>query len=178
MREGTFNRALWELFSVITIELPPLRERREDIPELVQYFITRSNAELGRSFRGVDDQVARRLQNHAWPGNVGELERAIRRACIVARGQGVTVADLGDSLDHSSLSPQLDAEPQLVRTVRQALHDRLVKGSGQSPYHALTTLVEETIVDEALAITNGNQLKASELLGLNRTTLRKKMPLP
>lgn len=178
VRDGTFNRELWELLSVITIELPPLRERREDIPELVQHFIARSNAELGRAFRGVDDQVARRLQNHAWPGNVGELERVIKRACIVARGQVVTVADLGDSLERTSLSSQPDAEPQLARTVRQALHDRLVKGSGQSAYHAITALVEETLVDEALSITNGNQLKASDLLGLNRTTLRKKMPTP
>lgn len=176
VRDGSLSRELIDAISVITLDLPPLRERREDIPELVQHFVTRANAELGRSFKGVDEAAARRLQQHAWPGNVGELERVIRRACIVARGQAITLADLGDSLDRPAFSAAPDAEPSLARAVRQALHDRLVKNSPASAYHAITTLVETTLVDEALAITNGNQLKASSLLGLNRTTLRKKMP--
>ncbi len=175
-RDGRLSRELVEAISVITLDLPPLRDRRDDIPELVQHFVTRANAELGRAFRGVDDAAAKRLQQHAWPGNVGELERVIRRACIVARGQAITLADLGDSLDRPAFAAAPDAEPALARAVRQALHDRLVKSSGASAYHAITTLVETTLVDEALAITNGNQLKASSLLGLNRTTLRKKMP--
>lgn len=176
VRDGHLSRELVDAISVITLDLPPLRDRREDIPELVQHFVNRANAELGRGFKGVDDAAARRLQQHAWPGNVGELERVIRRACIVARGQAITLADLGDSLDRSAFPASPDAEPSLARAVRQALHDRLVKNSPASAYHAITTLVETTLVDEALAITNGNQLKASSLLGLNRTTLRKKMP--
>jgi DNA-binding NtrC family response regulator len=175
-RDGRLSRELVEAISVITLDLPPLRERRDDIPELVQHFVTRANAELGRAFKGVEDAAAKRLQQHAWPGNVGELERVIRRACIVARGQAITLADLGDSLDRPAFAAAPDAEPALARAVRQALHDRLVKSSAASAYHAITTLVETTLVDEALAITNGNQLKASSLLGLNRTTLRKKIP--
>ncbi len=175
-RDGRLSRELIEAISVITLDLPPLRERREDIPELVQHFVSRANAELGRAFKGVDDAAAKRLQQHAWPGNVGELERVIRRACIVARGQAITLADLGDSLDRPAFAAAPEAEPALARAVRQALHDRLVKSAQASAYHAITTLVETTLVDEALAITNGNQLKASSLLGLNRTTLRKKMP--
>jgi DNA-binding NtrC family response regulator len=142
----------------------------------VQHFLNRANAELGRMVKGVEETVGRRLQQYGWPGNVGELERVIRRACIVARGQTISVEDLGDSLDRPAVQAAPDAEPALARAVRQALHDRLVKGAQASAYHAITTLVETTLVDEALAITHGNQLKASSLLGLNRTTLRKKMP--
>ena len=175
-RDGALSRELADALSVITLALPALRDRRDDIPELVQHFLARANAELGRSFKGVEEAASRRLHQHAWPGNVGELERVIRRACIVARGQTITLADLGDSLDRPAVAASPDAEPALARAVRQALHDRLVKGAAASAYHAITTLVETTLVDEALAITNGNQLKASSLLGLNRTTLRKKMP--
>ncbi len=174
-REGRVSRELLDALSVITLPLPPLRERREDIPDLVQHFLLRANTELGRVFKGVEEAVTRMLVQHAWPGNVGELERVIRRACIVARGQMISVADLGASLDQAAVAVAPDAEPLLSGAVRQALHDRLVKGSSVSAYHAITTLVETTLVDEALAITNGNQLKASALLGLNRTTLRKKM---
>ena len=74
--------------------LPPLRERRDDIPLLVRHFIQRFNAELNRAIRGVDEGRAE-LQEHAWPGNVGELERVIKRACIVARSDVITADDVG-----------------------------------------------------------------------------------
>lgn len=175
-RTGHPGRELLDALSVITLTLPPLRERRDDIPSLVQHFVTRANAELGRTFRGVDAAALERLAGYAWPGNVGELERVIRRAAIVARGQTLTAADLGDVLEGGQAAPAAEPESGLERAVRQALHERLVRGAEASAYHVITTLVEATLVDEALAITHGNQLKASSLLGLNRTTLRKKMP--
>ncbi len=174
-RAGRPGKDLLDALSVVTLQLPPLRDRREDIPELVHHFIGRANAELGRAFKAVDEPALVRLRQYPWPGNVAELERAIRRACILGRGPMITLAELGESLERTSPS-SVDAEPGLQHAVRVALHDRLVKGLEASAYHAITTLVESTLVDEALAITNGNQLKASSLLGLNRTTLRKKMP--
>jgi DNA-binding NtrC family response regulator len=176
-RAGTFSRDLYDELAVITLRLPPLRERRDDIPVLVRYFIQRFNQELSREIRGVDDQVARRLQDHAWPGNAGELERVIKRACIVTRSNLIGLGDIGESLTDSRFPGRPDVASMLDRAVRSALQERLVQmpPSG-SVYHDIVDVVETALVSEALTITNGNQVKAAEILGVNRATLRKKMP--
>lgn len=177
-KSGAFNQQLYDELAVVTLRLPPLRERRDDIPLLTRRFIQRFNVELNREIRGVDDQVARALQQHAWPGNVAELERVIKRACIVARSYVVTMDDIGDSLASSRFSGTPDAASALERAVRTAFHDRLVqeRQPGSSVFHEVVDTVESMLVREALVITNGNQLKAAEILGVNRATLRKKMP--
>ena len=177
-RAGKFAQALYDELAVVTLRLPPLRERRDDIPLLVRQFVQRFNVELNRDIRGVEDQVARALQQHSWPGNVGELERVIKRACIVARSNVITTDDVRDSLADSRFPGRPDVESALERSVRGALHERLVqsRGSESSPFHDVVDAVESVLVREALVITNGNQLKAAEILGVNRATLRKKMP--
>lgn len=179
VRHDAFSRELFDELAVITVRVPPLRERREDIPLLVGHFIHRFNAELSRSIRGTDEKVASALHAYPWPGNVAELERVVKRACIVARSEVITLEDLGDTLSDSQVASRRDAESALVRSVREALHDRLVQepASAPSPFHQIVDVVETTLVTEALAITNGNQVKAAEILGVNRATLRKKMPL-
>ena len=177
-KAGTFVPQLYDELAVVTLRLPPLRERRDDIPLLVRQFVKRLNVELNREIRGVDDQVARALQQHAWPGNVGELERVIKRACIVARSNMITMHEIGESLADSRFGGHPDVESALERAVRSALHERLVLASGpdSSVFHDVVEAVESTLVREALVITNGNQLKAGEILGVNRATVRKKMP--
>ncbi len=173
---GRFNRELFEALTVISLRLPPLRNRRDDIPLLVRHFIQRFNFELNRNIKAVDEGVTRALQAHAWPGNVGELERVIKRACIVANGDVITIDDLGDSLSRDRLHITHEAESSLARATRAALHERLVESStGASVFHAIVDLVETTLVNEALTITNGNQVKAADILGVNRATLRKKI---
>jgi DNA-binding NtrC family response regulator len=177
---GTFSLELHELLRVMTVRLRPLRERRDDIPPLVRHFIQRFNDELSRTITGVDDAVMKRLSEHGWPGNAAELERVLKRACIVARGEVITVADLGDSLSGGRLLGRQGAESALARAARTALHERLVEktpAGDSSVYHEIVGVVEASLVDEALTITNGNQVKASELLGVNRATLRKKAEL-
>jgi DNA-binding NtrC family response regulator len=174
---GTFSRSLYDELAVITIRMPPLRDRHQDIPLLVRYFIQRFNAELSRSVRGVDDQVASALAEYPWPGNVAQLERVIKRACIVTRSQIITMDDLGDTLGEVRMSGSPDSHGSLARALRTVLHDRLVqKGGSESVYHDIVDRVETALVEEALTITNGNQVKAAEILGVNRATLKKKMP--
>lgn len=178
MASGAFNRELYEALAVITLRLPPLRERKEDIPLLVRHFVQRFNEQLSRTGKGVDQQVALRLQEHPWPGNVGELERVIKRACVVTRSDVITLEDLGDSLTDNRPSGHQGADAALVRAARTALQERLVDvpGTSTTPYHDIIDVVETTLAREALSITNGNQVKAAELLGVNRATLRKKLP--
>jgi DNA-binding NtrC family response regulator len=175
---GNFSRELYDEIGVIVLRLPPLRERREDIPLLVQHFIQRFNVELNRSIRGVDDQVARLMQAHAWPGNLAELERVIKRAAIVTRSDVITLHDIGESLTDNRFPGRPDVESALERAVRASLQERLVQadGTASSAFHDIVDAVESTLVREALAITNGNQVKAADILGVNRATLRKKMP--
>jgi two-component system, NtrC family, nitrogen regulation response regulator GlnG len=175
---GTFSRELYQTLGVITLRLPPLRDRRDDIPLLVRHFVQRLNAYLNRTILRVDDEVSRLLQEYAWPGNVAELEVVLKRACIVARSDVITTDEIG-GLGDSRFPARQDVESTLVRAVRTALQERLVESSGAadaSAFHDIIDLVETALVKEGLAITNGNQLKAAAILGVNRATLRKKMP--
>lgn len=173
---GAFSAELYEALAVVTISLPPLRDRREDLPILVRYFLQRFNDELNRSVKGLDDQVLQRFQEHSWPGNVGELESILKRACIVARSDVVTLEEIGQSLSDNRKPGRQDAESALCRAARVALQERLVETSSSpsSLFHDIVDLVETTLVKEALTITSGNQVKAADLLGVNRATLRKK----
>ena len=173
--DGTFTRELYEVLAVVTITVPPLRERRDDIPLLVRHFIQRYNEELNRTIRSVDERVLQRFQEYEWPGNVGELASVMKRACIVTGSDVITMQDIGESLSTGRMPGRQDLESALSRAARLALQERLVESDGSSsPFHEIVDIVEATLVREALTITKGNQVKASELLGVNRATLRKK----
>jgi two-component system nitrogen regulation response regulator GlnG len=173
---GTFSRDLYDAISLITIHVPPLRERRDDLPLLIRHFIQIINAKLNRSIRGVDDPAMKKLQDHAWPGNVRELERVLTRAAILVAGDVITANDLSFLTDSVFMAGS-DGLSGLERSARAALQERLVEAApGASVFHQIVDAVEAALVKEALAITNGNQVKASELIGLNRATLRKKAP--
>lgn len=177
---GEFNLELFDLLRLISIEIPPLRARRDDIPELVDYFIRRNNEELDRDIKGVESAVLKMFETYGWPGNVAQLENVVKRACILSRGNIITRDDIGESLDESAAPKREQLDSQVDVAVRQKLHQSLIESdrdSARSVFHDIITRIENTIVLEALAITGGNQVKAAEILGLNRATLRKKMNL-
>lgn len=176
---GAFSVELHDFLSVITVTMPPLRERRGDIALLAREFARRFSVELGRPIVGFADDALAAMSQYAWPGNVAELEYAVKRACVITNGDVVTLADIGDSLTGRRVIARSDGDTSLEGVARAALHDRLAQSSrAGSPYHDIVTMVEEALVREALQITRGNQVKASELLGLNRATLRKKTGSP
>ncbi len=174
--DKAFSRELYEVLALVSLRLPPLRDRREDIPLLVHHFVEVFGDELDRRISGVDTEVLRRFQEHQWPGNVRELEGVIKRACIVTRSDVITLDDIGENISDSRFPGRGDLESSLARAVRVALQERIAerKAGASSVFHDIVSLVEATLVHEALTITSGNQVKASELLGVNRATLRKK----
>ena len=176
VKQDAFDHELFDTLSVITIAIPPLRDRRDDIPLLVAHLIRRFNGELNRHIKGIDAAVAEKFREHSWPGNVRELEVVLKRACILARADVITVDDLGSGLGVESNSPA-QSDAGVKGAVTQALHERLAQPGDKhgSPFHDLVDLVETVLVDEALKITKGNQVKAAEILRVNRATLRKKM---
>jgi DNA-binding NtrC family response regulator len=178
-QSGSFDRELHAALSVVTVKLPPLRERGEDIPLLVRHFIQRFNVEFDRTIAGADDRVLAVLQEYSWPGNVAELETVVKRGCILARSDVITVDEVGDRLGERRSISRRDAESSLATAARTALQERLVNTPDDatlSAYHDIIDVVETTLVQEALKITNGNQVKAAAVLGVNRATLRKKIP--
>ncbi len=144
------------------------------------HFTKSCNEEFETAIRGADPRVLEVLRAHPWPGNVAELSNVVKRACLLARGEVITVDDLGDSLEAGSLPGSEEAESALLAAVRNALLRRLSEegeGAGASAFHDIVGRVEKILVREALTMTSGNQVKAAALLNLNRTTLRKKIQL-
>jgi len=176
VEQGEFNRELYDELAVITLRLPPLRERRDDIAPLVDVLIRRLSRETGRQIQGIDSKVAKMFREHSWPANISELASVIRRAGILSSTGVISTDDLGDSLSARRQSVRRTGDSALAKATREALRERLAAGgdSGGSAYHDVVSVVEETMVAEALDITAGNQVKAAELLGVNRTTLRKR----
>lgn len=173
---GEFQRELHDEIAVITLRLPPLRERRDDLPQLVEVLLRRLSREIGRAIQGIDSAVAKMFREHTWPANIGELSGVLRRAGILSSTGVITPDDLGDSLSARRQSVRRTGDSALAKATREALRERLAAGIDPhgSAYHDVVTIVEETLVAEALDITSGNQVKAAEMLGVNRTTLRKK----
>jgi DNA-binding NtrC family response regulator len=180
VQQGSFNPELFDALRVITIRLPPLAERRDDIPELVAHFIKVCNAALGKTVKCVDARGLELLADHAWTGNVAELEHVIKRASILARGDVITADEIRDLLEDRPRAVREETDAALTAAVRKALQQRLAEAPGDKawpPFHDIVGRAEKILVREALAMTSGNQLRAAELLGLNRTTLRNKMRL-
>lgn len=168
--EGRFREDLFYRLNVITIHLPPLRERKEDILPLVQHFIRKFSAENNRNISTeVDPDVLRALEEYPWPGNVRELENVIERAVVIARGDRITLDCLPDEI----LDPRA-AEQFLHRLKSEDPTRDLPIAQGISFYDEVAKF-EISLIRRALEITGGNQSRAARLLGMNTTTLNSKI---
>ncbi|MDR6293004.1 MULTISPECIES: nitrogen regulation protein NR(I) [Inquilinus] len=184
VRQGLFREDLFYRLNVVPIRLPPLRERSEDIPALVSHFMRRAAAE-GMSEKSLDKRAMERLTRHRWPGNVRELENLARRLCALYSqetiGVDVIEAELSDALPQQGLV-EPGAEPAgegLSAAVERHLRDYFAAHAGSLPssglYDRVLREVERPLITLSLGATRGNQIRAAELLGLNRNTLRKKI---
>jgi two-component system nitrogen regulation response regulator GlnG len=171
---GTFRRDLYYRLNGLTISLPPLRERLEDIPLLVEHFVTQLNRKLERHIETIAPEVLQLLASYDWPGNVRELENVVRYALIHARGNVVTLASLPQMLATAAgLATSVGSDSlNLVPYVR----DRLQSGTGDL-YRVVLAEVDRILLREVLAHVGGNQVHASQLLGISRSTLRSKLGL-
>ncbi|HBB40969.1 MAG: Fis family transcriptional regulator [Nitrospirae bacterium CG18_big_fil_WC_8_21_14_2_50_70_55] len=170
--EGGFRIDLFHRLNGVTIELPALRDHFDDLPDLLAHFIQRLNVELGLHLRGFEPAAVALLAAYPWPGNVRELENTVRRAMVMARLDYLSADAVRDAL-----STQAHAvggiDPRCASLVEQAFDRAVVDGVG--PYAAVMAMVERLVVKVALARTKGNQVQAARLLGITRTTLRKKI---
>lgn len=173
-----FREDLYFRLNVVPIEVPPLRERREDIPRLVEYFLAKYGTLLANETKQFSPDAVDYFSTGDWPGNVRELENAIKRVLVLSRGHIVTGKEArtilsGDvSVTGTSKTSTLD---DLVSLKIRAAVQTLAQNHATDLYDKLLLNFEKPLISAALEMTEGNQLKAAELLGLNRNTLRKKI---
>jgi two-component system, NtrC family, nitrogen regulation response regulator GlnG len=181
IRQGLFREDLFYRINVVPIRLPPLRERSEDIPALVRHFLAQAGAE-GLPGKTLDQPAMDRLKSYRWPGNVRELENLVRRLTALY-AQEVIGADVIDvELAEALLPGELAAAPAnegLSAAVERHLKDYYAAHKDTLPaaglYDRVLREVERPLILLTLAATRGNQIRAAQLLGLNRNTLRKKI---
>ncbi len=159
--EGTFRQDLYYRLNVIPVKLPPLRDRREDVPLLAQHFLQKLCADMGRPTATMSQEAIRRLMAYSWPGNVRQLENMVERALTFSQGRPqIDVADLG---------LEIAEEPAIAATSGPSLPDDGID------FESYIGGVELAIIRQSLERTRGNKRQAAKLLNLKRTTLIEKL---
>ena len=167
MEEGRFRRDLYYRLAVVPVRLPPLREREGDVVLLARHFVAKYGEQIkGRPVSLAPDAESALLA-HPWPGNVRELQNVVQRALLKLAGARVSAKDL------SGLLPAAMSQEKGLGGVVDGLLDGPPPEGGR--YQAAVAAIEAPLISAALVRTNGNQLRAAELLGMNRNTLRERM---
>ncbi|MBC8870957.1 MAG: sigma-54-dependent Fis family transcriptional regulator [Planctomycetes bacterium] len=174
VEKGNFREDLYYRLKVICIELPPLRERLDDISALVEYFVGRFSEEYGKSVRYVADQTISKLQSLPWPGNVRELENHLRRAVLMCKGDVLLAEHVGPEAEQETAS-QPDTHDERIRHLRQRIADlvpEILRFADQQVHANVMDLVEEALITRALQECGYNQVHTARMLGMSRNTLR------
>jgi two-component system nitrogen regulation response regulator GlnG len=175
-----FREDLFYRLNVVRIHIPPLRERREDIRLLVNYFLKKFAREQERTPKSITASVVKALEQYHWPGNVRELENAVRRALVMAKGDALLLTDLPGEISGQGPTALPGAPVQGVAG-EGAVSDvvmlarQLFAWARKDPKLKIIPAVERELVIQALKETNGNQVHAAKMLGMTRATLRKRV---
>ncbi|HVX11109.1 MAG TPA: sigma-54 dependent transcriptional regulator [Pirellulales bacterium] len=174
VEEGRFRQDLYYRLNGFTIPLPALRDRREDIPLLIDHFLRAFNRELGKHVRSVTPEARHLLMTYDWPGNVRELQSAIKFAMLHATGEVLTPDWLPEAIRPAAPVPGSGAAAAGMLDVAHYTR-QLLRDAQPDIYRLVSAAVDRVVLDEVLRHVKGNQLQAAELLGISRTTLRAKL---
>ena len=181
IQQGLFREDLFFRLNVVPLRLPPLRERLEDVPDLIRHFLVLVSRE-GLPLKQIDQAALERLKRYRWPGNVRELENLARRLAALYPQEMITTAVVDAELAQPATLPATDeprADEGLPAAVERHLAAYFASCGEQMPppglYHRILREIEYPLLTVTLAATRGNQIRAADLLGLNRNTLRKKI---
>ena len=201
VEDKTFREDLYYRLNVVRIRVPPLRERKEDIPKIVDYMLQMLDKERKTRVRKVSPEALAILCAYQWPGNVRELENVVYRSAVVAQGDAILIKDLPEEIARTPVAPPLVETLTVTETVDEEPVASKAPEPGDSPApavdevedslgRAVDTLyavlrqaepknllkrVERELVDRAYADTGQNQARTAELLGMTRTTLKKRL---
>jgi DNA-binding NtrC family response regulator len=172
-RRQRFRDDLFYRLSVVTIALPPLRERQEDVPELVNYFLRKYGPELGTPQAAIQAEALALLRAQAWLGNVRELENVVRKLLLLARGFPISVEHVRSAV----APPPAPASPasQPLRELAGGLLAAVQRGELTDAHGCLVEAAEREVIGQAIQLAQGNQARAARWLGLSRLTLREKL---
>lgn len=158
VQNNKFRSDLYYRLNEFHINLPLLKDRKDDIPILAKYFLDQANKELSKNVKGFTPEGAKRLLNYSWPGNVRELKNVIKRAVLLCESNNITPTDLGlDSIKFDTVNPGQ------------------IKNNNSGSLEDATKQVEKELIIKALDETGGNKIRASKLLKMNRKTLYRKI---
>jgi two-component system, NtrC family, nitrogen regulation response regulator GlnG len=180
IQQGLFREDLYYRLNVVPMRLPPLRERTEDVPDLVRHFLRKAESE-GLPPKHIDAEALDLLRHYRWPGNVRELENLIRRLAVLHSGDTIPSSAIATELrEPSRMVEEQGDEPTSLGTAveRHLTKYFLAQGEKLPPpglYDRILQEIERPLLSICLAATRGNQIRAAHLLGLNRNTLRKKI---
>ncbi|HUL51604.1 MAG TPA: sigma-54 dependent transcriptional regulator, partial [Candidatus Nitrosotalea sp.] len=177
-----FREDLFYRLNVVRIHLPPLRERVEDIRLLVNYFLNKFAQSQKQTTKSISSDALEALEQYHWPGNVRELENVVQRATVVAKGEAILPADLPADVFKGGVSRgAIGADREVVASAAAeptdlaSLARTLFNWARQDGRFKVIPAVERALIIQALAETNGNQVRAASLLGITRATLRKRI---
>ncbi len=177
VREKRFREDLYFRLKVIPIHLPPLRERKGDIALLVAFFIEKHNRDMGTQVSGVSPEALKLLEEYPWPGNVRELENVMIRAAVLSPGPILFLKDFNLSTGSETAPPDYE-NLSLEEIIQRKLDDYFNRTRGvdvENLYSLVIERVERPLIELTLKATRGNQIRAAQILGINRNTLRKKI---
>jgi len=176
VKQNRFREDLFFRLNVVPVQVPPLRERRGDIPELINFFLDKINREMNTQVHGLSPEARELLVRHNWPGNVRELENTLVRAAVLAAGPTLMPRDL--ALATQEPTPAMYGDMSLEEIVRLKLKEYFRQTGDVEPsdlYALIIERIERPLIELTLERTGGNQLQAAAILGINRNTLRKKI---
>ncbi len=174
LAQGRFREDLYYRLKVVTLWLPPLKGRGQDITLLAEYFLARFAQEMGVGNPGTTEEAKLLLQNYQWPGNVRELANAMQKALIFSRGYPIHPEDISRAIGGESLAREA-GDQRADEIVRQWVRQTLASGDGKDVFETYMDHFASLLISEALDMTGGNRSRAAKLLGISRPTLLAKI---
>jgi two-component system, NtrC family, nitrogen regulation response regulator GlnG len=177
MKEGSFRVDLFYRLKVVSLYVPPLRDRKSDIPLLAEHFIRRFSGQLQKEIKGISPKAMTMLQKYAWPGNVRELENNVHTACVMTKSESLQSDDFPiaaevDSKVEIDLDNLQDDYTEIFKKIIDPILPKLINNSEGKIYYFLESALERALISACLKHFGSNQVKTSEILGISRNTLR------
>jgi len=176
IKQGTFREDLYYRLKIMSITLPPLREHKEDIKELAEYFFHLYNRQLGTNVSHIDPSMFEKLVSYSWPGNVRELANTINRSLILCKGEVMDAEDIIFDVEGEATTFANEEELEnILAKMLAPLFTDILRLWGRGLHSNLLEKIEKFIIQKALIETRGNQVQAAKLLGISRNTLRNRI---
>ena len=167
---GQFRDDLYWRLNTVSINIPPLRERKEDVESLVNYFIKKFSREYNKSIKGASSDLLDEFSSYHWPGNVRELQGIVQRGMVICQKDILSL----DDCDWQSHAPGLEGPHDIEMLLNNAAEEFLQQG-GENIHKKAVARFEQLLIQRALAMTNNNQVLAAKMLGISRNTLRSRI---